>query len=354
MARLRISPSCAFALPLRPRTQLPRWHSGRPSPVDQSFAPLRQFADSNASKPADGSSTDVLPSISEEAAAVAKATGRGGPDIEQGTPVQDVVKDDIEAQKHLPKVMLDELKAAKPTGSRSYSTSAFRREQLETTGSSDTGLESAVLDAVSAMGASSAKEMEAAGVKFGLPSLPLPPDANLHYRYHPVVQQVVGLLMRHGKKATAQRNVNLILAHLRTAPPPVFRADRPLAPGHPPPSHLPLNPVLYLTLAIDSAAPLMRIVQLRGAAGGGVSLPVPKPLNLRQRRRAAIRWIIDAAAKRRNHGSGKGMLAKRIAEEMIAVVEGRSSVWEKRNVLHKLGVSARANMSFSRTKRSMF
>jgi small subunit ribosomal protein S7 len=41
--------------------------------------------------------------------------------------------------------------------------------------------------------------------KFGLPSLPIPSDANLKYRYDPVVTQVTNLLMKHGKKSVAQR-----------------------------------------------------------------------------------------------------------------------------------------------------
>ena len=40
-------------------------------------------------------------------------------------------------------------------------------------------------------------------------------------------------------------------------------------------------------------------------------------------------WILAAAARRRNRGSGKNMFAQRIAEELISVVEGRSSVWDQ-------------------------
>ena len=112
--------------------------------------------------------------------------------------------------------------------------------------------------------------------------------------------------------------MGLILNHLRTAPPPTISPQRPLLPGAPPPSHLPLNPVLYLTLAIDSIAPLMRIRSQRGAAGGGVALQIPVPLGLRQRRRKAVEWILEAATKRRNAGSGKGGFAMRFATELIA------------------------------------
>lgn len=105
--------------------------------------------------------------------------------------------------------------------------------------------------------------------------------------------------------------------------------------------HLPLNPALYLTLAIDSIAPLIRIRSLKGAAGGGMSLQIPQPLNLRQRRRTAIMWLVEAASKKKGGTSG---FAKRLAEEVVAVVEGRSSAWEKRNAVHRLAVGGRANL----------
>jgi small subunit ribosomal protein S7 len=140
-----------------------------------------------------------------------------------------------------------------------------------------------------------------------------------------------------------------ILQHLRTAPIPTINPAKPLLPGAPPPSHLPLNPILYLTLAIDSVAPLMRIRSQRGAAGG-VALQIPVPLGQRQRRRAAVQWILAAAVKRRNMGSGKNSLAQRFAQELIAVVQGTSGVWERRNAIHKLGVAARANIVLPRKR----
>lgn len=138
--------------------------------------------------------------------------------------------------------------------------------------------------------------------------------------------------------------MSVVLQHLRTSPIPTINPARPLLPGAPPPSHLPLNPILYLTLAIDSVAPLLRIRAQKGAAGGGVALQIPVPLSKRQRRRTAIEWILGAASKRRNVGSGKNSLGQRVAQEMISVIEGKSGVWDKRNGIHKLGVAARANI----------
>ena len=102
---------------------------------------------------------------------------------------------------------------------------------------------------------------------------------------------------------------------------------------------LPLNPVAYLTAIIDSVAPLIKIRQQRGLLGGGVSMPIPVPLRLRQRRRTAIQWILASAEGRR-----EDKLADRVAKELLSVAEGRSSSWEKRARVHKLGITARANI----------
>lgn len=148
------------------------------------------------------------------------------------------------------------------------------------------------------------------------------------------------------------QNMSMILNHLRTAPPPNINPLRPLLPGAPPPTHLPLNPVLYLTLAIDSVAPLLRIRSQKGAAGGGVALQIPVPLGLRQRRRTAVQWILDAVDKKKSRGSGRGQFAQRVAEEIISVVEGKSTAWDRRALIHKTATAARANMAyFQRMKR---
>jgi small subunit ribosomal protein S7 len=142
----------------------------------------------------------------------------------------------------------------------------------------------------------------------------------------------------------------MVMNFLRTAPAPIYSPKFPLLPGTPPASHLPLNPVLYITIAIDSVAPLIKVRGIAGAAGGGRALEVPTPLALRQRRRTAFKWILDAVSKRPSTGSGRKQFPHRIAEEITAVVEGRSGVWEKRKLVHKLGTAARANVTTGKMK----
>ena len=191
-----------------------------------------------------------------------------------------------------------------------------------------------------------AEEEESKGHKFPLPTLPLPRELVKDYRYDPIVTQVTNLLMRDGKKATAQRFMSNILTILRTAPAPTYNPARALLPGAPPASQLPLNPVLYLTLAIDSVAPLMRVRSQRGAAGGGVALQIPVPLGLKQRRRQAFMWILDAASKSRGRGSGNLRFPTKVANEITSIVEGRSALWDRRLAVHKLCTAARTNVNF--------
>ena len=141
--------------------------------------------------------------------------------------------------------------------------------------------------------------------------------------------------------------MTIILDHLRTSPAPQQHPKRRLltSPGSPY-GTLPLNPIQYLNLVVESVAPLIKIKQYKGLAGGGKALPVPMPLGLAQRRRLAIKWIIDASEKRRDSN-----LANRVAQEIVAVAEGRSSVWEKREQVHKIGTGTRANLAVVEQKR---
>jgi ribosomal protein S7 len=107
-------------------------------------------------------------------------------------------------------------------------------------------------------------------------------------------------------------------------------------------SALPMSPIAYLTSIVDSVAPLVKIRLQRGVLGGGQQLPLPVPLRIKQRRRTAIKWIIDGSEKRSDTA-----LADRVARELLAVAAGTSAVWEKRAMGHRLAVTARSNIRSS-------
>ncbi|RMD41762.1 hypothetical protein DV735_g3357, partial [Chaetothyriales sp. CBS 134920] len=200
------------------------------------------------------------------------------------------------------------------------------------------------------------------GHKFALPDTSaLKITDHLRRRYDPVIDQVTKSIMRDGKLSVAQKNVSLILDYLRTAPAPhasgasyrPLLSDTMLNTEHThtvavPREQLPLSPIQYLTAAIDSVAPLVKIRQQKGMAGGGASTPIPVPLRVKQRRRTAIQWILQAAESRK-----ETRLAERLAKEIIKVADGTSSAWEKRQQVHRLAVVARSNIRLTmRRKRS--
>lgn len=83
-----------------------------------------------------------------------------------------------------------------------------------------------------------------------------------------------------------------------------------------------------------------------------MALQMPAPLSLRQRRRTAIMWIIETAAKKNGKGSGRGLFAQKVAEEVVNVVEGKSGAWDKRMMVHKLATANRTNLNYKRQSKS--
>ncbi|KAL4948375.1 SPX domain-containing protein [Aspergillus filifer] len=311
---------------------------------------------------------ESMPHVSEEAAEVNKIMNKdkenwcGGtpssPELEQGTPVSELLARDKEGQKYAPKVFQDQMKNA--GNKRSFSTSA-RRYQLENQSQNqpgqpgpEAGLPGAGTGAGSGTDANTLSDAEQAallqtmisqvtqeteamlpeGLKYPAPAS-IPRSEHLKHRYEGIVEQFTKNLMWDGKLAIAQKNMAYILDHLRSSPPPAINPRRPLLPG-PPAPQLPLNPILYLALIVDSVAPLIKLHHATGIAGGGQSVQIPVALSERQRRRAAIGWIIAASEKRRD-----SQFAVRVANELVAVAEGRSGVWEKREGIHKMGIAAR-------------
>ncbi|GIJ84485.1 low-affinity phosphate transporter [Aspergillus pseudoviridinutans] len=293
-----------------------------------------------------GPTEDPLPHVSEEAAQMDKILHGGkyeaaaSPELEQGTPVAEILQRDKDALKHMPKVMQDQLKRS--SGNRSFSTFT-RRYQPDLQGQDLADPSAAVVANMINQVNQEVAELHP-GLKFPAPES-LPKTENFRERYDSLLEQFTKLLMRDGKLSKAQKNMSFILDHLRTAPPPQPHPKRPLLPG-PPGPQLPLNPVLYLTLIVDSVAPLIKIRQQKGIAGGGAAVQIPVPLMQRQRRRTAIRWIIDASDKRRDSS-----FAQRVANELVAVAEGRSGVWDRREAVHKLGIAGRSNLGLVTQRR---
>ncbi|KAH8599943.1 30S ribosomal protein-like protein S7 [Bisporella sp. PMI_857] len=303
------------------------------------MASRRCFADDKKPEslpPATGRNSATMGHVSEEAADLGEIKGETTPDLDQGTPVREILERDGDLDK-APEVIKEKSNDKSAADSTTFQ-NLLALGQVENIAAGGHGTDEVNI-------ANFDPNWAYQSPQYDLPELPLPSQNNMKHRYDPLVQQVTNLIMRHGKKSVAQRNMAYVLNHLRTAPAPTPSPARPLLPGAPPPTHLPLDPVTYLTLAIDSVAPLIRIRSQKGAAGGGAALQIPVPLGIRQRRRQAVEWILDSVSKKKSRGSGRGQFAQRFAEEIIGIVEGRSAAWDRRLMVHKVGTSARANLN---------
>ncbi|CCF51389.1 hypothetical protein NDA11_005402 [Ustilago hordei] len=139
----------------------------------------------------------------------------------------------------------------------------------------------------------------------------LPPKSD------PTLDFLTNLLMKDGKKAQAQRFTTRTLSIISN----ITNS----------------NPLPLIHDAISRTAPL---VKMRSKKQGGKSLQVPVALTRRQSERKALKWIIDASKKRPDRE-----LERRLAAEILAVVEGTSSAIGKKEEQHKIATVNRANAS---------
>lgn len=131
------------------------------------------------------------------------------------------------------------------------------------------------------------------------------------------VTGLTNFIMRHGKKAKAEKTVSraLYLIYLKT------RAD----------------PVEVLHSTLDKLGPLVTTrTELTGTAKNKI---VPVPLTKKQRDRFAFKWILEASKNKKSPE-----LAVRLAEEIIAANEGKSAGYDKKAQMHKTATSNRANL----------
>ncbi|KAI8391706.1 ribosomal protein S7 domain-containing protein, partial [Radiomyces spectabilis] len=135
----------------------------------------------------------------------------------------------------------------------------------------------------------------------------------------PLISQLVNTIMRDGKKARAQRIVNDSLKYL---------AEKSSS-----------DPYTVLSEVIETASPLLKLTSNKK---GSKVVHIPTPLRERQRRRRAIVWIIEAAAKRNDK-----TFAERFAAEVYDVSQGTSTVLQKKMQLHKQALANRANAQVS-------
>ena len=126
----------------------------------------------------------------------------------------------------------------------------------------------------------------------------------------------INVVMRHGKKATAEMIVYGALDTMAS------RGKQ--------------DPVEVFTQALDNVRPL---VEVKSRRVGGATYQVPVEVRSKRQMALAMRWVVDAARTR----GGKSM-AMRMADELIDASEKRGNAVKKREDVHRM---AEANKAFS-------
>ena len=139
------------------------------------------------------------------------------------------------------------------------------------------------------------------------------PDAKFGDR---VVTKFMNNPMIDGKKAVAERIVYNAFERVET--------------------RLKKEPVEVFHEALDNIKPS---VEVRSRRVGGATYQVPVEVRPERRQALAIRWLIDASAKR-----NENTMEERLAGELLDAVNGRGTAVKKREDTHKM---ADANKAFS-------
>ena len=130
------------------------------------------------------------------------------------------------------------------------------------------------------------------------------------------VAKFVNVIMKHGKKSTAERIVygafDVMAERAKKDPIELFRS------------------------ALDNVRPM---VEVKSRRVGGATYQVPVEVRSDRQMALAMRWITDAARGR----SGKSM-GTRLADELMDAAEKRGNAVKKREDVHRM---AEANKAFS-------
>jgi len=98
------------------------------------------------------------------------------------------------------------------------------------------------------------------------------------------------------------------------------------------------DPLPFVKEAIRRASPSVRLASHKRGAN---ILPVPIPLFERQRTRTGFMWILESCRTRNEKG-----LHRKIAWEMMDLINGKSTILQKKQKLHQDAARERSNAMF--------
>lgn len=101
--------------------------------------------------------------------------------------------------------------------------------------------------------------------------------------------------------------------------------------------------VALVLQAVENCKPLMKVKSFKK---GTKVVNVPRVVPLNEQRSLSVRWILEAAGKRRDSAApGKRLsLAECVAIELILASQKKGAAREKRDALHALATENKANL----------
>nr|CAG8465474.1 9945_t:CDS:2 [Entrophospora candida] len=134
----------------------------------------------------------------------------------------------------------------------------------------------------------------------------------------PIISQLINMIMKDGKKATATKYVLDAALEIRKQ---TNNED----------------PYKVIKTAIEIASPLVDLISKK--VTGTKSAQIPTALNPRQQRNRGIKWILDAS-ERRNHKQ----FSVRLALEILSVINNTSPAVKKKEQLHSSAIQNRSSL----------
>jgi small subunit ribosomal protein S7 len=135
-----------------------------------------------------------------------------------------------------------------------------------------------------------------------------------------ILTKFINRLMKDGKKTTAQR---LVYSALETVE----------SKGQ--------NPVETFELALENIGPK---VEVRPRRIGGAAYQVPTEVRGSRRQSLAIRWLLEAVAKRPN--AEYKSFSEKLAAEIIDAAKGEGEAMRKKEIAHRMAEANKAFASF--------
>jgi len=130
------------------------------------------------------------------------------------------------------------------------------------------------------------------------------------------IAKFINMIMRNGKKATAEKNMYFALDNISTKS------------GN--------DAVDLMERALDNVRPA---VEVKSRRVGGATYQVPVEVRSTRRNTLAMRWLIEAAQKR-----GEKTMAQKLAGELLDASENKGTAVKKREDTHRM---AEANKAFA-------